>query len=130
MGINPDAYLRRFLLYCLLCLPITRQAYDMSQDVLLDLGQHGSLRGTVSLGVTHRYLNIPYGLPPIGERRWRKPTPLPKDFVYTNETHSPARDCTTYGDICLQPPYLVNGKDLSIVPGAHVDTYPAHPPGW
>ncbi|KAJ9640596.1 hypothetical protein H2204_003224 [Knufia peltigerae] len=92
----------------------------MSKDVLLNLGQHGSLRGTVSLDVTHRFLNIPYALPPIGERRWRKPVHLPKDHIYTDEAHSSsARDCTTYGDICLQPPYLVNGKDMSIVPGAN-----------
>ena len=44
----------------------------------------------------HEFLGIPYAAPPVGERRWRAPAPVPP---WDGE-----RDCTGYGAVCPQPP--------------------------
>ncbi|ESZ96305.1 hypothetical protein SBOR_3360 [Sclerotinia borealis F-4128] len=37
----------------------------------------------------YRFLKVPYALPPIGERRWQKPFPLPLKFSYGSEDDPP-----------------------------------------
>lgn len=61
------------------------------------IAEKGVLQGTTLFeGGTrnpkcHRFGSIPYALPPTGERRWRKPQPLPRSFVYSYGTEkSPA----------------------------------------
>lgn len=93
----------------------------MPEEVIVGLGPHGRLRGTRSFDVAYRFLDIPYALPPIGDRRWKKPSPLPEDYNYSEGSQRP-RDCTKFGNICYQPPYVVNGNNLSLVPGCEVSS--------
>ena len=60
----------------------------------------GAVQGTVE-GDVHVFRGIPYALPPVGERRWRAPEPMPKwDGV---------RAATAFGPACVQPaPKLSN----------------------
>lgn len=76
---------------------------------ILDLGSHGQLKGSVFVNGVKRFTNISYALPPTGSRRWKKPEPLPKDYVYSS---SGPLDCTQYGNVCPQPEYIVNGKSM------------------
>ncbi|GGT38882.1 carboxylesterase/lipase family protein [Nonomuraea spiralis] len=54
----------------------------------------GEVRGTEKDGV-HRFRNIPYAAPPVGERRWQPPQPA--------SSWTGARDATEAGPACLQP---------------------------
>lgn len=54
--------------------------------------------------VLHRYLKVPYALPPVGPLRWRHPQPLPSDFSF-NDASGSAGDYTRFGSICPQPVY-------------------------
>jgi carboxylesterase type B len=53
----------------------------------------GVLQGITLLDATskqakcHRFSHVPYALPPIANRRWRKPEPLPASFSYGSESH-------------------------------------------
>ena len=85
-------------------------------EVILQLQGHGSLRGVHCGTSVHRYLGVPYALPPVGERRWQKPTPLPDDYVYGAE--DTPLDCTDFGPLCPQPDYMMNGTNLSAVEGS------------
>ncbi|KAH7024360.1 Alpha/Beta hydrolase protein [Microdochium trichocladiopsis] len=88
----------------------------MLKDVIIELPGHGSLRGSLCGTTAHRFLGVPYALPPTGERRWQRPVPLPEDFVYGRPGEP--RDCTQYGGFCPQPDYMMNGTNISAVPGA------------
>ncbi|KAJ8115904.1 hypothetical protein OPT61_g2552 [Boeremia exigua] len=77
--------------------------------ITLDLGSHGSLKGSVFSNGVKRFTHIPYAQSPTGTRRWKKPEPLPKEHVYG--TNGPL-DCTRYGNVCPQPEYIVNGKSM------------------
>ncbi len=55
----------------------------------------GRLRGTLE-GDLRVFRNIPYALPPVGERRWRPPEP-PASWTGT-------RDAAAFGPRCVQPP--------------------------
>lgn len=55
----------------------------------------GSVRG-VREGDANVFRAIPYALPPIGERRWRPPTPMPR--------WSGVRAAQHAGAACMQPP--------------------------
>ncbi|MEW6643488.1 MAG: carboxylesterase family protein [Pseudomonadota bacterium] len=55
----------------------------------------GLLAGTTSDGVI-ACLGVPYALPPLGERRWAAPEPMPR--------WSGVREARTFGAICPQPP--------------------------
>lgn len=52
--------------------------------------------GTV---LCHRYLGVPYALPPTGGRRWQKPHPLPKEYRYEDRKYD------KFGPKCPQPKY-------------------------
>lgn len=55
--------------------------------------------GTVSgeaQGDLRVFRGIPYALPPIGERRWRPPAPMPR--------WQGTRPATAFGPACIQPP--------------------------
>jgi para-nitrobenzyl esterase len=68
----------------------------------------GSVRGTLVDG-QHIFKGIPYALPPVGERRWQAPAPMPE--------WSDVRDATRFGPACQQP---------SAPPGSiYAETYPA-----
>ncbi|KAI1616008.1 esterase/lipase [Exophiala viscosa] len=69
----------------------------------------GSLKGVehrtpFGQSVVYRFANVPYALPPVGSRRWRRPVPLPTDFTFNNASGQPG-DYTAFGPICPQPHY-------------------------
>lgn len=79
-------------------------AYHVSEcEVQMPCGS-GSIRGVEFDFKVRRFANIPYAMPPIGQRRWRKPQPLPKHFSYTT-SHGEAFDGTKFGQVCPQPDY-------------------------
>ncbi|KAL9617259.1 MAG: hypothetical protein Q9160_007940 [Pyrenula sp. 1 TL-2023] len=57
-----------------------------------------------------RFTHIPYALSPVGERRWRRPTPLPESFSFSHDDE--AGDYTSFGAICPQPVYQHNQVQL------------------
>ncbi|MET0536164.1 MAG: carboxylesterase family protein [Steroidobacter sp.] len=68
----------------------------------------GAVRGAVIDG-QHVFKGIPYALPPVGERRWKPPAPMP--------TWNDVRDAKQFGPACQQP---------SAPPGSiYAETYPA-----
>ena len=72
----------------------------------------GKLRGTTLLdtsgtAVYHRFLKVPYALPPTGSLRWRRPRALPSDFTFNDSSGSPG-DHTKFGPICPQPYYATD----------------------
>jgi para-nitrobenzyl esterase len=56
----------------------------------------GSVRGIEQDGL-RVFKGIPYALPPVGERRWRPPAPMPG--------WSGVRDVIEFGPACVQPDY-------------------------
>lgn len=54
----------------------------------------GTVRGEAK-GSLHVFKGLPYALPPVGERRWKPPSPMP--------AWSGVRDATRYGAACFQP---------------------------
>lgn len=54
----------------------------------------GQVSGTTS-GTTRVFKGIPYALPPIGERRWKPPAPMPR--------WQGVRRATGFGPACIQP---------------------------
>ena len=54
----------------------------------------GQVSGTTS-GTTRVFKGIPYALPPIGERRWKAPAPMPR--------WQGVRAATGFGPACIQP---------------------------
>lgn len=69
----------------------------------------GKLRGVEQRDLSgkpilHRYLKVPYALPPAGQLRWRHPQPLPSDFSF-NDASGAAGDYTKFGPVCPQPVY-------------------------
>lgn len=80
-----------------------------TDTVTLDLGPHSQLKGSLFANGVKRFFHIPYAKPPTGPRRWRKPEPHPKDYVYGSNGFL---DCTRYGNVCPQPEYIVNGNSM------------------
>ncbi|KXJ87210.1 Alpha/Beta hydrolase protein [Microdochium bolleyi] len=87
----------------------------MADSVTLEIPGHGSLLGSRLGSTVHRFLNVPYALPPLGERRWQRPVPLPNDHFY-GSAKGP-QDCTKYGGLCPQPDYIMHGTNISAVDG-------------
>ncbi|KAL1859763.1 hypothetical protein VTK73DRAFT_7459 [Phialemonium thermophilum] len=58
-------------------------------DYVLDLGERGKVKGIQYDDKARRYAGIPYGLPPTGEHRWRKPRPLPDGWTLSDEDGCP-----------------------------------------
>lgn len=54
----------------------------------------GAVRGELADGIAV-FRGIPYAAPPVGERRWRPPGPLPR--------WSDVRDASEFGPSCFQP---------------------------
>ena len=67
----------------------------------------GSLIGTevadaeTNRPLFRRYTRIRYAIPPVRERRWRKPEPLPPDWLFSDGNNRP-RDYRGFGSICPQ----------------------------
>jgi para-nitrobenzyl esterase len=59
----------------------------------------GLAEGTTE-GALRVFKGIPYALPPIGEARWKPPSPMPK--------WSGVRNATQFGHACFQPPSRLN----------------------
>lgn len=57
--------------------------------------------------ICHRYLKVPYAQPPTGQRRWRRPQPLPEPFSFSDPSGAPG-DYTNFGPICPQPYYPID----------------------
>ena len=55
----------------------------------------GSVRGDEERGGMRVFRGIPYAAPPVGDRRWKTPAPLP---VWQG-----VRDATRFGAACVQP---------------------------
>jgi para-nitrobenzyl esterase len=55
----------------------------------------GTLAGVAQDGL-NVFRGIPYALPPVGERRWRPPAPMPR--------WQGTRAATSFGPACIQPP--------------------------
>lgn len=53
----------------------------------------GAVSGVEQNGITV-FRGIPYAAPPVGALRWRAPQPAP--------AWSGVRDCTAFGDMCIQ----------------------------
>lgn len=79
----------------------------------LSLGPKGSLKGVLFPNGVSRYTHIPYAQAPIGPLRWSKPVPLPANHTYTSPNNAAEPlDCTSYGAVCPQPSYIVNGNSM------------------
>ena len=59
----------------------------------------------------HRFTRVPYALPPVGDRRWRRPSKLPSDFSY-NQANGEAGDYKTWPFICPQPHYAHGAAEV------------------
>ncbi|KAF5243236.1 hypothetical protein FANTH_8245 [Fusarium anthophilum] len=59
----------------------------------------------------HRFTRVPYALPPVGDRRWRRPEKLPTDFTYDDAT-GVAGDYTTFPSVCPQPHYAHGAAEV------------------
>ncbi|KAM3421817.1 carboxylesterase type B [Cercospora zeina] len=76
------------------------------KDTVLETSR-GALIGTevcdtkTYLPLYRLFARVRYALPPTGERRWRKPEPLPPDWVFSDANAQP-RDYRTFGNICPQ----------------------------
>jgi len=69
-------------------------------EVTIPFGNNGKITGVAIDSSVNRYVGIPFAVPPTGDRRWKKPEPLPFDF-FDSET---PYDATNFKDLCLQPP--------------------------
>ena len=58
------------------------------------------------------YARIRYALPPTGDRRWRKPEPLPADWIFSDGNNHP-RDYRRFGPICPQLDGEFGAVDMS-----------------
>jgi carboxylesterase type B len=75
-------------------------------SVNIDAGPHGRLKGVTIAGPDghikcQRFLQIPYAYPPVGDRRWKAPQPLPDDVSWSDVQGD------TFGSITAQPTYQI-----------------------
>ncbi|KAK0391836.1 hypothetical protein NLU13_1335 [Sarocladium strictum] len=59
---------------------------------------------TTQKPVYNRFTRVPFALPPVGDRRWRRPQKLPADFTF-NGADGEAGDFTKFPFVCPQPRY-------------------------
>ena len=71
-----------------------------SQDPVVDVG-YARYRGNLTLPHAVAYLGIPYAEPPLGDGRWRAPSPLNTTRVQ-QEAAGKIVDATQYADFCIQ----------------------------
>jgi len=69
----------------------------------------GTVKGLREAGA-NVFRAIPYALPPVGERRWRAPAPMPR--------WNGVRAAQTMGVACMQPPMAAGPYDRGEVPMA------------
>ncbi|KAL3488795.1 Alpha/Beta hydrolase protein [Aspergillus germanicus] len=86
----------------------TLSAYKTSECEIELPGDRGKIKGLQFDSKSRRFANVAYALPPIGERRWRKPQPLPQSYSYSAEGQP--FDGTKFGQVCLQPNYSASVK--------------------
>ncbi|KAL2852397.1 Alpha/Beta hydrolase protein [Aspergillus pseudoustus] len=86
----------------------TLSAYQTSECEVELAGARGRIKGLQFDNKTRRFANVAYALPPVGDRRWRKPQPLPESYSYSTE-ETPF-DGTKFGQVCLQPNYSASVK--------------------
>ncbi|KAL4735705.1 Alpha/Beta hydrolase protein [Aspergillus similis] len=67
-------------------------------------GAKGKIKGLQFDKKSCRFANIPYALPPTGERRWRKPQSLPESYSYSTPEGRPF-DGTKFGQNVPQHEY-------------------------
>ncbi|RDW59911.1 carboxylic ester hydrolase-32 [Coleophoma cylindrospora] len=79
----------------------TLSAYKKTEHVVNLADGKGAIRGVQYGSKARRYTGVPYALPPTGERRWRKPCPLPESHIYSDGDGSPF-EATEFGPICAQ----------------------------
>ncbi|KAL4752926.1 hypothetical protein BDW72DRAFT_211029 [Aspergillus terricola var. indicus] len=84
-------------------------SYECSDCEVQLPGAKGKIKGLQFDNKSRRFANIPYALPPTGERRWRKPQSLPESYSYSTPEGSPF-DGTKFGQVCLQPNYSASVK--------------------
>lgn len=77
--------------------------YDKTPSEV-ELGSSGKIKGVQLDTKARRYLGVPYALPPTGDLRWRKPSPLPASHSYSSSDGTPF-DATEFGPVCFQPNY-------------------------
>src|SRR5215471_19567691 len=79
-------------------------SFSQSDPIVTVTG--GQIRGRL-VGVGGAvFKGIPYAQPPVGNLRWREPTPV--------KPWTGVRDATDFGSICAQPPLFVpNAADIS-----------------
>ncbi|KAH8429220.1 uncharacterized protein LDX57_006887 [Aspergillus melleus] len=83
-------------------------SYQSSECEVQLPGSKGSIKGQQYGQKARRFANVPYALPPTGERRWRKPEALPESFSYSTE--GKPFDATAFGQVCPQPNYSASVK--------------------
>lgn len=97
---------KRMAALCLGALSATAAAASVTEPIVR--APAGAVRGALIDGQLV-FKGIPYALPPVGERRWKPPAPLP-------DWHD-VRDATHFGPACQQP---------SAPPGSiYAEIYPA-----
>ncbi|UZJ54134.1 hypothetical protein CBS101457_003454 [Exobasidium rhododendri] len=93
---------------------------DSADTPTIATAKHGNIIGTsvvhteTGRAKTHRYTGIPYACPPLSERRWRNPAPLPESFRYDSNS----KQYDTFADISFQPAN----------PGLDITPSPPRPP--
>lgn len=78
----------------------TFSAYEQSPHEV-SIGSKGTIKGVQFDNKARRYAGVPYALPPVGVRRWRKPQPLPSSYTYSQEDGSPF-DASYFRPVCPQ----------------------------
>lgn len=84
-------------------------SYQTSECEVQLPGSKGKVKGLQFDSKSRRFANIAYALPPTGDRRWRKPQPLPESYSYSTSEGEPF-DGTKFGQVCLQPNYSASVK--------------------
>ncbi|KAH8895499.1 alpha/beta-hydrolase [Thozetella sp. PMI_491] len=67
-------------------------------------GKAGVIKGLQCDSKSRRFAGVPYAQQPVGDLRWRKPQPLPSDYVYSMPGEGPY-DATSFGSVCPQASY-------------------------
>jgi carboxylesterase type B len=97
--------------------PMSQARYNPSAPYTIDAGHLGFLTGLTlfrpesfasAKGLCHYFGGIPYGLPPIGPFRWKKPRPLPPCYRYGTKANPGVFVGKTA--LCPQPDFLNDGN--------------------
>src|SRR5580704_9444184 len=88
--------LRRFFVWSATVALIALASSTLAQDKHTQIvrAPAGAVQGQIE-GDLRVFKGIPFALPPVGERRWRTPSPMPQ--------WAGVREATEYGAACWQP---------------------------